>query len=468
MFPAAVKGPALLTVSPGPGSLQFNKWVAMVDAETLRRALGPLQLPAGELDDLLAAAQQLTPQGIRVRSPDIVGSLGLPLQAVPWHPRAFTVDRDHRVSRQVSYAAGQYYIQDVGSLLAVTLLGVQAGHTVCDLCAAPGGKSTAILEELGDSGWLLANEVIHSRAGALQFNLARHGSTRYVVGQLDPVQFAEQTGAVFERVLVDAPCSGQSLVARGKQTDAAFQPRAIEHCAARQRRILHAASHLVRPGGRLVYSTCTYSYAENEQQIEQFLREESEWRATEMPELAQWRSGPIPGCYRLWPHRDFCGGAFAAALERDSNDSSECHGASSRRQRTRLDELPLPDDFATWGQLDEVRVMSSVNRVFAWPDSLWQPLVPLAVAGPEIAFRKNTTWFPSYGLAMRRDSHWQPSRQWLLDDQQAEQYVQGQTLDCPHQGWAVAAWRDLPLGWCKADGRRAKNHLPKPARLLAS
>ncbi len=423
---------------------------------------------AGELEDLLAAAQQLTPQGIRVRSPEIAGSLDFPLRAVSWHPRAFTVDRDHRVSRQLSYAAGQYYIQDVSSLLAVTLLDVQPDQTVCDLCAAPGGKSTAILEELGASGWLLANEVIHSRAGALQFNLARHGSTRYVVSQLDPVQFAEQTGGVFDRVLVDAPCSGQSLVARGKQTDAAFQPRAIEHCAARQRRILQAASRLVRPGGRLVYSTCTYSYAENEQQIEQFLRNDRGWRATEMVELAQWKSDTIPGCYRLWPHRDFCGGAFAAAMERDDHDSSDVDGVSSRRPRARLDEVPLPDDLATWGQLKEVRVMSSANRVFAWPETLWQPLVPLAVGGPEIAFRKKSTWFPSYGLAMRRDPLWEPARQWPLEDQQAEQYVQGQTLECPHRGWAVAAWRDLPLGWCKADGRRAKNHLPKPARLLVS
>jgi 16S rRNA C967 or C1407 C5-methylase (RsmB/RsmF family) len=112
----------------------------------------------------------------------------------------------------------------------------------------------------------------------LEFNLARHGSTRYVISSLDPDEMARRLPAEFDAVLVDAPCSGQSLVGRGKQTASAFAPNTIEHCAARQVRILDAAASLVRPGGRLVYSTCTFAYAENEGQIESFLQRHSEWQ----------------------------------------------------------------------------------------------------------------------------------------------------------------------------------------------
>jgi 16S rRNA C967 or C1407 C5-methylase (RsmB/RsmF family) len=439
----------------------------MVDAETLQRALGPLELSRSELGELLTAAQQSVPQGIRIRSPSVADALGFSMHAVPWHPRAFVVDRDDRVSRRLHYAAGQYYIQDVASLMAVTLLDVQPGHRVCDLCAAPGGKSTAILEDLADSGWLLANEVIHSRAGALQFNLARHGSPRYVVSLLDPGQLSEWMGAVFDRVLVDAPCSGQSLVARGKQTTASFQPRAIAHCAARQQRILEAAVQLVRPGGRLVYSTCTFSFAENEQQVAQLLRANPDWQSVEMPQLAPWSSAAMAGCYRLWPHRDGCGGAFAAALERRI-DATPFQGVPSRPLQPKLGPRSLPDEFSSWGAIEEEHLLASDHRMFGWPETLWKALVPHVSAGPEVTFRKKATWFPAYGLAMRRDTNWRPNCRWKLDDQQARQYVEGQTLACPYQGWVLATWRDQPLGWCKSDGRRAKNHLPKPARITVA
>jgi 16S rRNA C967 or C1407 C5-methylase (RsmB/RsmF family) len=435
----------------------------MLDAATLRLVLGPSAPAGGELDDLLAAVQQPAAQGIRLRSVDVADTLDFPLRAVPWHPRAYLVDRDHRVSQRLDYAAGQYYIQDVGSLLSVSLLDVQPGQRICDLCAAPGGKSTAVLEDLADSGWLLANEVIHARLGALQFNLARHGSPRFVVSRLDPEQLTARVGAEFDRVLVDAPCSGQSLVARGKQSGAAFQPRAIAHCAARQRRILQAAAQLVRVGGRLVYSTCTLSYAENEQQIEDFLHESSQWRAVDVPELVRWKSS-IPGCYRLWPHRDQCGGAFAAVLQCVDQPPRQVD-VPARRRRHPLVHRPLPDDVAAWGQLNRAHVLASDSRMFAWPESIPPVLLPLVVAGPEVTFRKRDTWFPAYGLAMLRDADWEPRLRWTLDDDQARHYVEGQVLDCPHPGWVLATWHQHPLGWCKSDGRRAKNHLPKSARI---
>jgi hypothetical protein len=133
---------------------------------------------------------------------------------------------------------------------------------------------------------------------------------------------AEMCSDSFDCVIVDAPCTGQSMVARGKQTLAAFSEKQIEHSAARQHRILRAAAELVKPGGRLVYSTCTFAFAENEAMIDSFCCEHPDWSPVTDPKLAEWESQNYEGCYRLWPHRDRCAGAFAAALRRPEHSQS--------------------------------------------------------------------------------------------------------------------------------------------------
>jgi len=374
-----------------------------------------------------------------------------------------------RPAGELEFAAGRYYIQDTGSLLAVSALDPQPGEWILDLCAAPGGKSTAILDRLGDSGWLLANEVIQSRQAALQLNLARSGNVRYGVSQRDPERLADQLGPIFDSVLVDAPCSGQSLFARGKQDASAFASKAVEYCAAREARILRAASQLVRPGGRLVYSTCTFAFTENEQQVDQFLSQHKDWTTGRSCLLESWRTPGFEGCYRLWPHREPTSGAFAAVLQRadgaERDPSNVGRGPPSSRTGRRIRRRGLPDSFEDWGQLTNVDVRGSELRLFGWPGVIPRELEPACSVGPEIAFRKRVAWFPSYALAMRRDPHWQPHRYVELNDDQARAYVAGDTFEQLERGWSVATWRGGPLGWFKSDGRRAKNHLPRAARL---
>jgi hypothetical protein len=350
-------------------------------------------------------------------------------------------------------------------LLAIATLNAVPGERICDLCAAPGGKSTAILEAIDAGGWLLANEAIRSRVGVLRFSLARHGSTRFAVSSQDPRRLSDLLGPIFDAVLVDAPCSGQSLFGRGKQTESAFGLRSIEHCAARQARILAAAARLVRPEGRLVYSTCTFSYQENEEQIASFLERHPGWRLEPRTELQPWESGLKPGCYRLWPHRDGCAGAFAAALRQSGGARTSPSRRPGERRSGPLRLSALPKGFAEWGALEHSFVLATSDRCFAWPDALWPPLREVCVAGPEVSFRKGGSWFPAYALAMRRDPRWTAAATVSLGDREARAYLQGGTLPCNHRGWAVAAWQARPLGWLKGDGVRAKNHLPKPARL---
>ena len=441
----------------------------MFDLELLQATLRPLQWQSSEWQALAAALQNPATAAIRVRPGADEGQLPFVTYPVPWHPRGRFVDYRDRPGSTLPFAAGEYYVQDAGSLLALALLAAQPGERICDLCASPGGKATAILEDLGDAGWLLANEAVQSRVAPLQYNLARHGSTRYAISQFDPDALAAQLGPIFRAVLVDAPCSGQSLVGRGKQSATAFSSAAVQHCAARQSRILDAALRLVGPGGRLIYSTCTFAAAENEEQVQRVLASHPDWKLESDPRLSAWESPLLAGTYRLWPHRDQCGGAFAAKLLRSGASADEADGPLAMPARRRQSDLngALPAEFHEWGQLAGAVVQCTNTHCWAWAEAAWEPLVALRVPGPEIAFRKGSTWFPAYALAMRRDPHWRPNATVALDDSEASRYVSGETLPRSDRGWRVATWNDRPLGWLKGDGRLAKNHLPKPLRIVA-
>ncbi len=433
----------------------------MIDVDTIRAVVGPATLIGDDVAELIEAMGRPAANAVRVRGSAEVAELPFQTMPVAWHTQGRLVAEKVRPGSYVHFGAGQYYIQDAGSLLAIRLLDARAGERICDLCAAPGGKATAILETIGDAGWLLANEAIASRVGALQVNLARHGSTRFVLSRMDPHRLADFVANAFDGVLVDAPCSGQSLVGRGKQTTGAFREHTIRHCAARQTRILDAAARLVQPDGRLVYSTCTFSCAENEDQITAFLTRHSGWALEPDPAMQSWQSPVLPGCYRLWPHRHPTSGAFAARLRR-SEDSDDVQPLTRARMRWRPARLPA--SLASLGDLGIPALWEAGVSLVGWaevPDPTW---LRVAAWGPEVAVRRQSTWIPAYGLARRSAPAWPGRATVVLDDLQAKDYLLGQTIRCSQSGWAVATWRQRALGWTKGDGTRAKNHLPKSAR----
>jgi 16S rRNA C967 or C1407 C5-methylase (RsmB/RsmF family) len=389
---------------------------------------------------------------------------------VPWaSDRAFFVDPHSRPGGHPMYGTGAYYIQDASSLLAVALLEPQPGELICDLCAAPGGKATAILEALGDTGFLLANEAIRSRLGPLRMNLARHGGWRYVLSALDPDRLADHTGPVFDAVLVDAPCTGQSMIVRGRQTVAALDARSVKLNARRQRRILRAAARLLRPGGRLVYSTCTYSWAENEEHIGELLSGvPHSWHPFSLPGLDPYLAGgpAPPACYRLWPDRHDCAGAFAARLRYEPPATSAAPPGSSRPRSRAIRPYAARDiPFDQWGFWRDAPVLIAGQRTcgaLACQTPAWAASIGSA---PEVAFKKGRTWFPAYALAMRRDAAFEPRRRQDLSRAEAAVYLSGRPGRAQADGWCVCTWRQLPLGWAKGTTDTLKNHLPPVAHL---
>jgi len=480
--------------------------------ELLQAAVVPITLDKDELQQLAFSLQQLPARSIRrdERCGTSQADFFAGLEKVRWHKNGLWWDESRgRPGGEPLYAAGGYFIQDAASMLPLTLLNVQPGEIVCDLCAAPGGKATAIAESLVDSGWLLANEAIQSRLAPLELNLARSGSDRYMTSNCDPEFLAQHLSDQFDALLVDAPCSGQTLIGKGKQSYAAMHAASIEMNAARQVRILDAAARLVRPGGRLVYSTCTLATAENEHQVEAFLQRHRDWETVPYESMLQHagqrvdnaaqcsenageifkelRSPLLPGCYRLWPHRHRCAGGFAALLQRKRfaeqavalregasvERKSHTHSSQKRENRGRSQakawNSAAPAELSVWGESRFATVVSSAQQAFAWPEQPPAGWLDLLHGGPEIAYRKGSHWFPAHALALR--TAWKPRHSIELTAEQTKRVMAGESLpgdDWHHAesaGWCVARWHGLPLGWLKFVGTAGKNHIPKSARL---
>ena len=190
---------------------------------------------------------------------------------VLWEPMGYYYDPEARPGLHPYHEAGVYYLQEASAMSAVALLEPQPGEKICDLCAAPGGKTTQIAGRLMGEGFLLCNEINPKRAKILSRNIERMGVGNALVTNEHPQRLAEKYAGYFDRVLIDAPCSGEGMFRKEEAAVTDWSQETVEMCARRQAEILHSGAALVRPGGRLVYSTCTFAPEENEQAIESFL-----------------------------------------------------------------------------------------------------------------------------------------------------------------------------------------------------
>ena len=248
-------------------------------------------------------------------------------QSVPWCREGFAwPESDASLGQTLEYAMGAYYVQAKAPMLAVEVLAPQPGERVLDLCAAPGGKATQIAAHMQNSGLLLANELQRKRMPALVGNLERCGVANCVLTQAPGAMLARYFPNFFDRVLVDAPCSGDGIVRKDQNMLAYWSPQDAQHLAQQQKGLLRAAYQMLRPGGTLVYSTCSLSLEENEEVLLGLLRRYKEDVA--IRPIAAFAGPPLPDalaaqfpaefarCVRIWPHHHDTEGAFVACLSK--------------------------------------------------------------------------------------------------------------------------------------------------------
>ena len=370
------------------------------------------------------------------------------LEAVPWESNGFFITEE-RPGKTPYHDAGLFYVQEPSAMCAVPLLGVKPGERVLDLCSAPGGKGTQLAQAMEGRGILVLNEKIPDRAKILLQNVERLGVTNAVVTNADPSVLAERLEGYFDKILVDAPCSGEGMLRKEPAASEQWSAENVRMCAARQRQILQEAVKMLAPGGRLVYSTCTFSEEEDEQNVE--------WLLKTFPTFA------LSEQKKIYPHRERGEGHFAAAFERKEGERTRyrpCKIAADRRS------LSLWKEFEREFLSEELdgQFLGSGRGLSLVPDELFS-LDGLRVlrAGLYLGEDAGGRFEPSHALAMginRRSLR----KTVCLDERETALYLRGEQLpDRGVKGWCVAAFDGYPIGLMKG-GNGLKNHYPKGLR----
>lgn len=269
------------------------------------------------------------------------------LQPVPWAENGYYYTKEDQPGKHPWHEAGLYYIQEPSAMAPVTLLSPQPGERILDLCAAPGGKSTQIASAMEGEGLLVTNEIHPARAKILSENVERMGIRNACVLNETPEHLADIFEEYFDRILVDAPCSGEGMFRKNEVACEEWSPENVQLCADRQDGILECAARMLVPGGRLVYSTCTFAPAENEGSISRFLAKHEEFeivpidkKALGIPEGCDGIPGcvenPAPGIegtLRLWPHKLRGEGHYAAVLQKRESFRKGISRCAQREQK---------------------------------------------------------------------------------------------------------------------------------------
>ncbi|WP_018750507.1 RsmB/NOP family class I SAM-dependent RNA methyltransferase [Paenibacillus sanguinis] len=423
------------------------------------------------------------------------------LHEVPWCSDGYYYEEMTRPGRHPYHAAGLYYIQEPSAMSAVELLDPRPGDTVLDLAAAPGGKTTQIAAKLAGQGLLISNEIHPQRAKILAENVERLGIRNTIVTQAAPQALSARFPLAFDRIMLDAPCSGEGMFRKDPEAIAEWSPASVELCAARQWDILQDAVAMLKPGGRLAYSTCTFNRRENEETIARLLAEHSCLRL-----LAE---------KRVWPHLEQGEGHYVALLERtrtaDEQKAADSHGSAQEGKRTqgrskgrrprqiREDGPAGRNTAAAWESFhawaaEELPAFQSEQTasgtpllfgeaLYLLPASVSLSLSPehliglkLPRAGLHLGDVRKGRFQPAHALAMALSAQEAAPRLWTLDEGSpaVTSFLHGETLEVPPdlRGWHLVAIacgdNSYPLGWGKASGGQLKNHLPKGLRLTGA
>ena len=392
------------------------------------------------------------------------------LTDVPWARDGHYYDPLTRPGLSPLHGAGAYYLQEPSAMAPAGLLGAQPGERVLDLCAAPGGKSTQLAAAMAGRGLLVCNEINPKRAKILAGNIERMGIANALVLSEHPARLAERFAGFFDRILVDAPCSGEGMFRKEAAAVTDWSEEAVRMCSRRQQEILHSAAAMLRPGGHLVYSTCTFSPEENEGTISAFLHAHADfsilpvdapWFAPGRPE---WVADPTPGLehtVRLFPHKLRGEGHYAAVLQK----SGDAPGAELPPEAAVKAPKELTEFCAQVGAaLPEGHFAAFGESVLLVPDELPE-LRGLKVlrAGLELGQARKGRFLPAHAWALWLDA---ATQSMSLSDEQARRYLAGQTLESALRGWVLLSYAGCTLGWAKGDGQQLKNHYPKALRRL--
>ena len=390
-------------------------------------------------------------------------------EAVPWAKGAYFIEGDARPGLSPLHEGGLYYMQEPSAMTAVSALNPQPGERVLDLCAAPGGKSTQIAALMAGRGLLVCNEPVPSRAQILSRNVERMGVRNAVVTSAMPDQLAPRFPGFFDRILVDAPCSGEGMFRRQSEARDEWSENAPRGCADRQMEILEQAVRMLAPGGRMVYSTCTFNDTENEGVLARLLEAHPELALTPfaLPGLPRAQKGYL----HLYPHEMRGEGHFVSLLQKRADapaapEPARKKGKPALRPARAQESIALPPVLAQGVGFE--RLHSAGGCLWSLPEGLdITRLDGLRVlrTGLLLAHAEGRRVEPDHALAMALTPG-EALRTATLTRGQALAYQAGEALglgDLP-EGYTLICCEGVSLGWGKQAGGMMKNHYPKGLR----
>jgi len=434
-------------------------------------------LLGGSAFELLESLNSKPVTAIRIHpykgKPDYSG-----FKRIPWSSLGFYLDERPSFSRDPHFHAGSYYVQDAASQFIEYLFRQLKWKTkhplILDLSAAPGGKSTHLLSLMDGKGLLLANEVNRKRYRTLNENLIKWGFDNYLSTSLDPSRIS-RLGGLFDLVLLDAPCSGEGLFRKDRNARSEWSAANVRLSCERQTRILHEARKLVKTGGYLIYSTCTFNRKENEEQLEMLLSNGFDWPDMETDDARKWQVELTrPAAFRFYPHLLQSEGFFVAVLQRkeESVQKPETKAYAVPGNLRQESEKLKKQISAFVSGLDDRFILQFNQSCSVLPEAVLDSAmhiirhIPVYKTGAALGAFKGNSFVPAHELAMRFDlKSSYPVVE--ADGDTAIQYLAKQAIPIrsKEKGWALISFEGSILGWVKILPGRINNYYPTAYRL---
>ncbi len=434
-------------------------------------------LLGGEFDDYLRSFDEKRYYGLRTNTlkiePDeLAKKLNFKLEKVRWCEEGFYYTEDDRPSKHPYYNAGLFYIQEPSAMSTGAMLEVKPGDRVLDLCAAPGGKSTQVGAKLKGEGILVSNDISASRCKALLHNIEAAGISNAVVTNETPQKLADKFQGFFNKIIVDAPCSGEGMFRKDKDAVRSWEEHKSEVCCSLQREILKNAAKMLSKGGVIAYSTCTFAPEEDEGIINEFLSEHKDFDILEVDKKKGFDRGrsewvlncrkDIDLCGRLWPYKIKGEGHFLALLKRKGNNEE-----INLKKAANADSKLLNDYYNFMDKFMNIKIDDSLEihgrSLMKIPLNIDFKGIRVVRGGLYIGDFKTKRFEPSQSFAMslkKGDAKY--TVDFALNNPSLMRYLKGESFEVEsNDGWNLICVDGFPLGWGKVQKGRMKNkYLP--------
>ena len=418
------------------------------------------------------------------------------LSKIPWIPNGYYYEKDDRPAGHPYYAAGLYYLQEPSAMTPASRLVAEPGDKVLDLCAAPGGKATQLAADLKGRGLMVANDINQARARALLRNMELMGVSNSFITNEPPHILADRFPGYFDKIMVDAPCSGEGMFRKNPAVMDSWMEKGPDYFSALQREIIVYAADMLKPGGRMFYSTCTFAPEENEAVITHLLQQRPDMELIPMEDYEGFSHGLLSFegqtfhescrlCRRIWPHRMAGEGHFLALLAKKDTGVPEDDPAGadrvSRVKNGKKDKKPRNLSVEREGQEALKEFFLHVNnkmisdhldirgqKVYYVSDrTLDEKKIHFLRNGIYLGDLKKRRFEPSepFALALAGNDY-DMTIDLSSQDEKVEKYLRGESivLDEPrpagHKGWYLLKTDGYPLGWGKLVGTTLKNKYP--------